>query len=261
MDSATAGLVENGLEFIVHSTDGSDYEPFKGRVDQSAFNASGGSEPIRYRTTDEFKNDKCPDLKVLDENKYFEVLALWNGQELTRSDRISVSSRFKYINKYSEPVNQRFSRAIGFVGAKYNLPGDSPVYDSTLNDSGIVRTHSILPVPLLLFIQLGPSAFETENKLATTWIHETVHLQQGRSIIRKIVAGNTLYEQHVANGTDLSTISESDKDSIMDWINGERAAYIEEQNSIEITCISDSELLEITDALQEFNDIENALYD
>jgi len=146
------------------------------------------------------------------------------------------------------------------VGAKYNLPGDSPVYDSTLNDSGIVRTHPILPVPLLLFIQLGPSAFETENKLATTWIHETIHLQQGRSIIRKIVAGNALYEQHVANVTDLSTISESDKDSIMDWINGETIAYKAELESLSLTCISSSELAEINQQLAEFTGIQNEMY-
>ena len=80
-------------------------------------------------------------------------------------------------------------------------------------------------------------------------------MNQGRSVIRKIAAGESTYKQHVASGSDLSTISQSDKDSITDWILGESEAYFAEQDNYDETCLSDSRRNEVENQLVEFNNI------
>lgn len=102
-------------------------------------------------------------------------------------------------------------------------------------------------------IEFGPAAYDNENLLASTWIHENVHLNQGRAVIRKIAAGASTYNQHLTNGSDLSTISQADKDSITDWILGESDAYFAEQDSFSETCLNADGRNEVQAQLDEFS--------
>ena len=49
-----------------------------------------------------------------------------------------------------------------------------------------------------------------------------------------------------------STISQADKDSISNWINGESEAYNAEKNSFSETCLNASKRSEVEDQLGEF---------
>ena len=259
MDDTLKQNLLGGLTFEVRMAEGHDEVADKGTIDTTDFIASNGADPIVYLTPDEEPEDHCDTLEILSPDRYFEVVAKYNGIELAASDRIWVNSRFEYIVNYSEPENQRYTRPIALVGAKYDVPDNTPQYDKDLVGAyGIVRWHPIF-YPFLK-IELGPAAYESENLLASTWIHENVHLNQGRSVITAIDQGRTLYDQHVAAGADLSTISQADKDSIGEWIDGESEAYSAEQDNYQETCLNASGRAEVDRQLSDFGDILNAMY-
>ncbi len=188
-------------------------------------------------------------------------MAKYKDQELIVSDTISLFSRFRYVYKYSEPEDQRFTRPIALVRAKYpTMPDNTPKYNPNLKGAyGVVRTHPFLPIPAVLYIELGEAAYQNENQLASTWIHENVHLDQGRETIRKIAAGRKLYERHDAAGTDLSTIPQADKDSIHNWIVGESEAYFAEQSAYEETCLNAEGRKGVEKQLKQFSNIYHAM--
>ncbi|MBC2603306.1 thrombospondin type 3 repeat-containing protein [Puniceicoccus vermicola] len=261
MDSAVKQSLLSGLSFEVRVAENSDGDDAadKGAIDTTDFMASNGADPVLYLTPDEEPEDHCEDLEILSPRRFFEIVAKYNGIELATSDKIWVNSRFEYIVNYSEPENQRYDRPIALVRAKYDMPDNLPRYNESLSDDGFVGTHPFLPIPVVLFIELGPSAYENENRLASTWIHENVHLNQGRDIIRKIAAGRTLYEQHVADGSNLSTIPQADKDSITEWIVGESEAYFTEQDNYDETCLNAFDRSTVQDQLDEFSSIYHAM--
>lgn len=118
MDDTLKQNLLSGLTFEVRTADGYDDVSDKGTVDTVDFMASSGSDPIRYLTPDESPDDHCETLEILNPQRYFEIVAKYNGIELTTSDRIWVHSRFDYIVNYSEPENQRYTRPIALVGSK-----------------------------------------------------------------------------------------------------------------------------------------------
>lgn len=69
-----------------------------------------------------------------------------------------------------------------------------------------------------------------------------------------------MYDQHVAAGSDLSTIPQADKDSISEWIDGESEAYFAEQDSYQETCLNASGRAEVNTQLSDFGDIVNEMY-
>ncbi len=246
MDSELKQSILNSLSFEVWMAEESDPDVLeKGSISTVDFLASNGEEPIRYLAPDEVRDDKCEDLDILKERR-FKVVAKWGGQEIVASNLITVSSRFRYIWEYSDPENQRASRAIAHVGYKYQLSGTIPSYDETRPEYGITW-------PLTGTINVGPLALQGgENVLASTWIHENVHASETVAYRTSMSWGREAYDSAIANGTPLSGLSSWDKGNIEIWALGELDAYYAEVDNFSHTCLSSSEQNVVASAISDF---------
>jgi hypothetical protein len=146
---------------------------------------------------------------------------------------LKVLSGFKYL------ISQGlYDRAIMFVRIKYGVGGDvSMVYDPNLADEGQTSVAGN--------VTIGPSAFTSENELASTIIHEKTHVDQGYLARLAASIGAAQYALGLRNST------------VCPWPNLELEACAAEVDNFSVTCLSPAEQADVFLYIQYFIDIKN----
>lgn len=124
-----------------------------------------------------------------------------------------------------------YQEAIRFVEDKYGIGAlGSPSYDPNLPDYGATSVIGL--------VSIGPAAFDSENLLASTLIHEQVHANQG--IAARYAAGISVLLYNNGNRTTL----------VCPWPNLELEAYYEEVVNFQRTCLSQADQNLVWDSVQ-----------
>ena len=147
------------------------------------------------------------------------------------SNSLTVISGFHYL------ISQgMYQEAIRFVEDKYGIGAlGSPSYDPNLPDYGATSVIGL--------VSIGPAAFDSENLLASTLIHEQVHANQG--IAARYAAGISVLLYNNGNRTTL----------VCPWSNLELEAYYEEVVNFQRTCLSQADQNLVWDSVQYYIDI------
>lgn len=211
----------------------------------------GGRYQLRYVAKAETEDDKCEhNVQLWEQTITVEALGPGNAHAETE---LWILSRFNFLVKHSS-----YPTAIEYVRRKYRITFP---FHSTVSFDGTLTENTWAVTSLDDHVYVSRSAFASENRLASSLLHELVHVGESRETQRRAGEGKKLYadiEARQARGEAVPPISQEGKNFIREWAQVELRAYRKQLADAGFTCLNDEDRQSVQSLIENFQRVERA---